>query len=191
MMPSDNENHDVLSSSKRGYYSGFVSRTLAYLIDAVIIGLTISIVYWIFSKIVFPVVPIDISSCPPLTTSLTAISCNVFRWLLNLFMIGFTPVYILFFWLLAGQTPGKAILGVRVQRLDGGRMTLLTGLIRLAGYFLCFLSMGIGFLWIILDDRRQGWHDKLAGTCVVYKWEARQNERFLERVGLRLFRRRD
>jgi uncharacterized RDD family membrane protein YckC len=26
---------------------------------------------------------------------------------------------------------------------------------------------GLGFLWIVFDEDRQGWHDKIAGTLVV------------------------
>jgi uncharacterized RDD family membrane protein YckC len=37
----------------------------------------------------------------------------------------------------------------------------------------------LGFFWILIDDRRQGWHDKIAGTLVIYTWEAHHEERFL------------
>jgi uncharacterized RDD family membrane protein YckC len=39
--------------------------------------------------------------------------------------------------------------------------------------------MGIGLLWIMVDDQRQGWHDKLAKTFVIYTWAARPDEQFL------------
>ena len=61
-------------------------------------------------------------------------------------------------------------------------MNLVTGIRRLLGYLVSTGSLGMGFLWMLIDDRRQGWHDKIAGTCVVYSWEARQNEEFLDRV---------
>jgi uncharacterized RDD family membrane protein YckC len=28
-------------------------------------------------------------------------------------------------------------------------------------------TLGIGFIWIIFDRRKQGWHDKMANTVVV------------------------
>jgi uncharacterized RDD family membrane protein YckC len=49
----------------------------------------------------------------------------------------------------------------------------------LIGYLLGFVSLGFGFLWILVSDRRQGWHDLLAGTYVIYTWAARPDERFL------------
>jgi uncharacterized RDD family membrane protein YckC len=39
----------------------------------------------------------------------------------------------------------------------------------------------LGFLWILIDNRRQGWHDKMAGTCVIYNWPARPDENFLRK----------
>jgi len=40
------------------------------------------------------------------------------------------------------------------------------------GYFIAFLPVGLGFFWIIWDKRKQGWHDKIAGTVVVIHDEA-------------------
>ncbi len=77
-------------------------------------------------------------------------------------------VYPIIFWVLAGQTPGKALMGLRVVRLDQKPMTIGRALARYGGYWLAALPLFLGFLWILLDRRRQGWHDKLAGTCVIY-----------------------
>ena len=34
-------------------------------------------------------------------------------------------------------------------------------------YYLSSLLLGLGFIWVAFDSRKQGWHDKLAGTLVV------------------------
>ncbi|RYY81863.1 MAG: RDD family protein, partial [Comamonadaceae bacterium] len=34
-------------------------------------------------------------------------------------------------------------------------------------YFVSAIPLCIGFLWVAWDPRKQGWHDKLAGTVVV------------------------
>ena len=39
--------------------------------------------------------------------------------------------------------------------------------LRWIGYLLSAASLGLGFLWAAIDADRQGWHDKLARTCVV------------------------
>ena len=46
-------------------------------------------------------------------------------------------------------------------------------LTRYLSYLISTLPLGIGFLWIAIDPQRQGWHDKLAGTSVVYRWHAK------------------
>jgi uncharacterized RDD family membrane protein YckC len=70
-------------------------------------------------------------------------------------------------WLFQG-TPGKLLLGCRiVDARDGGRPRLWQVLVRLLGYGLSALPLGLGFLWMIWDKRHQAWHDKLARTLVV------------------------
>jgi uncharacterized RDD family membrane protein YckC len=73
------------------------------------------------------------------------------------------------FWLAAGQTPGKRALGVRIVRTDGKRMTFGNAVRREIGYVISAILF-LGFLWAIIDNRRQALHDKLAGTLVLYCW---------------------
>jgi uncharacterized RDD family membrane protein YckC len=89
-------------------------------------------------------------------------------------IVGFVAIiaYPIAFWVLAGQTPGKALMGLRVVRLDHKPMTIGCALARYGGYWLAALPLFLGFLWILFDWRRQGWHDKLAGTCVIYTTDA-------------------
>jgi uncharacterized RDD family membrane protein YckC len=53
--------------------------------------------------------------------------------------------------------------------MDGERLRLWNVLRRHVGYVISGILF-LGFLWILFDNRRQGWHDKLAGTIVVYSW---------------------
>jgi hypothetical protein len=86
------------------------------------------------------------------------------------------PVYFIFLYASTGQTVGMYIMGIRVVRLDGKHMTLVGATVRWLGLFLSMIPLGLGFLWVLIDDRRQGWHDKLAHTCVVYAWRAGQDD---------------
>ena len=83
--------------------------------------------------------------------------------------LGVQLVYDIGFWLLAGQTPGKRVLGVRIVRTDGKRLRFWNALRRVIGYVFSSILF-LGYLWILFDNRRQGFHDKLAGTMVVYSW---------------------
>lgn len=61
-----------------------------------------------------------------------------------------------------GFTPGMAVLGIRVARLDGARMVgLLRGVPRAALVFLIIPA-------VIWDADGRGVHDKLLGTVVVH-----------------------
>ncbi len=76
-------------------------------------------------------------------------------------------LYNVVFWWLRGQTPGKWLLGLRVVALGGGKVGLGRAVIRFVGYLLSALPFYLGFLWILGSERR-GFHDRLAGTEVVY-----------------------
>ena len=72
-------------------------------------------------------------------------------------------------WRRLGATPGKILLDCRVvdaQTLDA--LSLRSAIIRAAGYVLSALPVYLGFLWMAIDKRKQGLHDKLAGTLVLH-----------------------
>ena len=65
-----------------------------------------------------------------------------------------------------GQTLGKALLGIRVTRLGGGRLGRTRSAVRFVGYGLSALPLGLGFLGALASSRR-ALHDHLAGSVVV------------------------
>jgi uncharacterized RDD family membrane protein YckC len=66
-----------------------------------------------------------------------------------------------------GQTIGKMIFGIRVVRTNGEKLRLVDAAMRAFGYFISGLFLGLGFVWAFVDERKQGWHDKIAKTLVV------------------------
>ncbi|MFN2533421.1 MAG: RDD family protein, partial [Pyrinomonadaceae bacterium] len=67
-----------------------------------------------------------------------------------------------------GTTPGKKLLGIRVVRENGQEAGFGVMLVReLIGKAISGLIFALGYLWILLDRDRQGWHDKLVSTYVV------------------------
>jgi uncharacterized RDD family membrane protein YckC len=76
--------------------------------------------------------------------------------------------YPVFFWVLIGQTPGKRLLGLRVIRTDGQQLGVGRAVLRVFGYWISAIPLFFGFAWILFDGQRQGWHDKIAGTYVIY-----------------------
>lgn len=69
-----------------------------------------------------------------------------------------------------GQTLGKRVVGIQIVNAMGSPPGLWRGLVRqFPGMFLATLALGLGLLWVAWDQRKQGWHDHLAGTFVVRK----------------------
>jgi uncharacterized RDD family membrane protein YckC len=82
----------------------------------------------------------------------------------------FPAVAIIAFWLAREATPGKMALSLAIVDADTfGKIRVGQAIGRYFGYYLSSLPLGLGLFWVGWDERKQGWHDKLAGTVVVYK----------------------
>jgi uncharacterized RDD family membrane protein YckC len=150
-----------------GRYAGFFSRAAAYALDRVII-FGIVFVIMLVLEYFLRLFRVDqwlesLSDDAMVNAALVLLLSTLGIYLLV--SIG----YNVGFWLLSGQTPGKRVLGVRVMRKDGTRLTLSNALRRQVGYWISAI-LYLGFLWILFDSKRQGFHDKLAGTIVTYSW---------------------
>ena len=78
------------------------------------------------------------------------------------------PVAIIAFWLYRQATPGKMALSLRVvDAKTGNTLSVLQSIGRYLGYYVSMIPFFIGLIWVAFDSRKQGWHDKLAGTVVV------------------------
>lgn len=75
--------------------------------------------------------------------------------------------YFTYFHASTGQTPGKALMNLRVIRDNGRNLTYGIAFLRWIGYQISRIPFYLGFIWIGIDGRKQGWHDKIAGTLVV------------------------
>ena len=71
-------------------------------------------------------------------------------------------------WIAMSKTPDKMAIGAEiVDSRTGGTPTAGQFIIRYLGYFVAMLPLGLGIIWVGFDPRKQGWHDKMAGTVVV------------------------
>ncbi|MCS6843377.1 MAG: RDD family protein [Caldilineales bacterium] len=178
----------------QGQYAGFVSRAVALLGDLLLI---IAITILLAAMIRLPmqllfgidIVQCEASSLPGLLGQVVLQTCLVTRRFQLILPLLVPPLYFSLFWSLGGQTPVQYAMGIRVVRLDGKRMDFGRALLRYFSLYASLLPLGLGYLWVLWDNRRQGFHDKLAGTVVVYAWPARQNEFLLDRMRQRLRRR--
>ncbi len=75
---------------------------------------------------------------------------------------------VLFFWRRWGATPGKAAVHAKiVDARSGAAPATWRLLVRYLSYLISSLPLFLGFVWIAIDRRKQGWHDKIAGTVVI------------------------
>jgi uncharacterized RDD family membrane protein YckC len=76
--------------------------------------------------------------------------------------------YFVGFWTVAGQTPGMRLMHVRVLAPDGSPPGTVRAVVRVIGLGLAIIPLFLGFLPVLVDNRRRGLADFLAGTVVVY-----------------------
>jgi uncharacterized RDD family membrane protein YckC len=79
--------------------------------------------------------------------------------------------YYVYYWGVRGATPGKGLFGLAVEGEHGGfPIGVGRASIRVMGYALSLLLLGIGFVTILFGGR--GLHDHIAGTRVVRRGRA-------------------
>jgi len=87
----------------------------------------------------------------------------------NIMVNGILPaIAVILFWMYRQATPGKMLIGAKIvdeKTLGKPSTGQLIG--RYFAYYLSTIVLLLGFVWVGLDARKQGWHDKLAGTLVI------------------------
>jgi len=136
-------------------YAGIVSRAVALAIDAVTLTVGFAVVSAVFGLILSLFTAVEVSS-PGAVLGAAAL------W--SLVVAG----YFVLSWTLAGETPGMRLMALRVIDRRGDPPGLGQALVRLAGMILAAIPFFAGYLLILVDDRRRGLQDMLAGTTVVY-----------------------
>jgi uncharacterized RDD family membrane protein YckC len=156
--------------SLQGHYAGFASRFTAYIVDA---GT---------STVVFMLALAAISFAVGVVTSKSINWSRNDTWV-GIAYVAWLFIYFAYSWAASGKTFGMALLGVRVARSDGADAGPRRAVVRTLALPLSFLLFGLGFLGIILGRERQALHDVIAGTVVIYSWDARAARlRFLARA---------
>lgn len=134
-------------------YVGFWVRVFASLIDSVLMALVLlPFAYTLYGE--------DLISRQG---QLEGWSNILFNYLIPLAIV-------LLFWFYRSATPGKMLLKAEIVDEDSlGKPQAWQWIVRYLGYYVSMLVLGLGFLWVGWDARKQGFHDKLARTVVIYK----------------------
>ncbi len=81
---------------------------------------------------------------------------------------GFPAIGVILCWIWRSATPGKMVISAQIVCAKTGiKASIGQSIIRYIAYFISLIPFGLGFLWIAWDDKKQGWHDKIAGTVVI------------------------
>lgn len=134
-------------------YVGFWVRVAASLIDTVLV---VAVTYPLLRMVIGP---------GYFEAAMSGVSVGPADFLLSYVL---PAVAIITFWITKQATPGKMIFGARVvDAQTGGPLSVGQSIGRYLGYYVAMLPFFLGFFWIGFDPRKQGWHDKLAGTVVI------------------------
>lgn len=75
---------------------------------------------------------------------------------------------VIIFWIYKSATPGKILTRlIIVDAKTGDKPSTGQFIVRYLGYYISMLPLFLGIIWVGFDRRKQGWHDKLAGTVVI------------------------
>ena len=159
----------VVREGLGGKYAGFASRFTAFAVD---VGVSLGVFMLALAAISF--------AARVLTGE--DISWNKGDiWVIIAYAV-WAFIYFAYSWAAGGRTAGMALLGLRVVRVDGTVASRRQAVVRTLALPLSFLFLGLGFVGILLGDRRRALHDVIAGTAVVYAWDTRAARlRFLSR----------
>ncbi len=139
------------NAERETVYGGFWIRALASVIDSLwILALTLTLGWLVYGAVYFE-------------------STDFIQGGADFFISYVLPFLItMAFWFYKAATPGKMVLGLKIvdaktlKKASKGKLVL-----RYFAYYASLIPIGLGFLWVVWDKKKQGWHDKIAKTLVI------------------------
>lgn len=165
-----------LQESLAGTYGGPVTRLMAFLLDIAVLIIITTLLSAFVSNAIQLFGQGDRIQAFLASEGMFVTAALMLVAFFNIIIIS---VYFIFSWNLLGATVGDAVFGITVVNKKGGRVTIIRAFLRLTGMYISALALFLGFIWALFDRRRQGWHDKLGGTFVLYDWPAKPEEQFM------------
>ena len=132
-------------------YAGFARRVFAVLIDCALIVIALAITATVLSQVMEP-------AADMMSAQRRASWASIVVWWLYYALLESSP------W---QATPGKMVVGARVTNLAGERISFLQATGRTFGKLLSAIILGIGFIMVAFNPRKQALHDVMAGTLVI------------------------
>lgn len=149
-------------------YAGFWRRLVAYMIDNTIITI-IFILLAILAMVAYFAGAVGGESDNLITTFADPGRIALMTILIWGVSFCVAMAYFTYFHGTTGRTPGKMLMGLQVVGTDGKPISFGIAFLRSVGYLISSIVFCLGYIWIGFDKRKQGWHDKIAGTVVIIR----------------------
>lgn len=136
-------------------YAPFMSRMIAFVIDQVVIAFTVGLLATAIGMVGAGMTSGGLADSVSMLVNLLGFVAQM------VYYVGLTHK--------KGATLGKMAVGIRVQRQsDGQNLTLVEAFLReVVGKFVSGIPLGLGYFWMLWDQNKQTWHDKIAKSVVV------------------------
>ena len=158
-----------LDAGLEGHYAGIVTRFVAFVIDVITIVVLFALGGLVLEYVLTVMLREPVQLSEARIVSIVALGVWAFLYFAH-------PLAV------SGRTFGMAVVGVRVVRADGSDLGTRRAVVRVLALPLSFLLLCFGILLIALRADRRALHDLIAGSAVVYAWDARAARlRFLAR----------
>jgi uncharacterized RDD family membrane protein YckC len=135
-------------------FAGLITRGLAVAVD---IGI-LNVFFLAISALIAIVASLFVSG----NVAAPAVAAGLATWVIA------GGIYAVAFWALASQTPGMRFLGIRLEVAGSPQIGARVAFRRLLGTVLAVIPVFLGFLGVILSERRHGLNDRIAHTDVLY-----------------------
>ena len=130
-------------------YCGFWRRFAASFLDGTILGAA----YKLVNTVLLAIASLTGTAYPGFSDWML---CTILFWTYMIWFKGFK-----------GATPGYNIFGIRIISINGMQVSIKQIIVRVISSFFSAIPLGLGYIWIAVDENRQAWHDKIAGTYVI------------------------
>jgi uncharacterized RDD family membrane protein YckC len=148
-------------------YGGFGLRFVARLLDSLILGIP----FGVFFALIGGLAVASVSTTVDANGNVNTVAAGGAGGLLILLYLALLVVTVLYFVVLwsRGGTIGQRLLKLRVvDATTGANISMGKAFLRYVGLIIAAIPCYLGLLWVIWDPRKQGWHDKIAGTVVTH-----------------------
>ncbi len=98
---------------------------------------------------------------------------NSGQWFYPLYLLWVSFMFFSWFWTHGGQTLGMRAWKIRLCTLDHQALGWRHALVRFVGAMFSWGAGGLGFLWVLFNEKKLSWHDLISKTQI--HWDERES----------------